>query len=68
MKFLTRFQFEIKEYFSNLKKSIMAKTLKIEYLIGWIQTLSRRRVKSQSLGNPTLNSESASKMMPACDI
>ena len=35
---------------------------------GWIQTLSRERVKRQNLGNLTLNSESVSKIMPACDI
>ena len=39
-----------------------------KFYIGWIQTLFRERVKSQSLGNLTLNSESASKIMPACDI
>ena len=35
---------------------------------GWIQTLYQEKVKSQSLGNLTLNSESASKIMPAFDI
>ena len=34
---------------------------------GWIQTLFREIV-SQSLGHRTFNSESASKIMPACDI
>ena len=55
-------------------------TIKVEYArtqklnvykvktIGWIQTLSRERVKSQSLGNQTLNSESASTIMSLCDI
>ena len=28
-----------------------------EMTIGWIQTLSRERLKSQSLGNQTFNSE-----------
>ena len=37
-------------------------------LIGFIQTLYRKRVKSQSLGSRTLNSESASKIMSACGI
>ena len=37
-------------------------------LNGWIQTLSRERVKSQSLGNLTFNSESTSKIMPVCEI
>ena len=32
------------------------------------KTLCRERVKSQNLGNRTLNSESASKIMTACDI
>ena len=36
--------------------------------IGLIQTLSLERVKSQSIGNRTLNSESASKIMPTCEI
>ena len=46
-----------------LWKNISHKYLRF---IGWIQTLFRERVKSQSLGNQTLNSESASKIMPAC--
>ena len=36
--------------------------------IGWIQTLFRERVKSARIGKWTLNSESASKIMPACGI
>ena len=35
---------------------------------GWIQTLFREKVKSQSIGNRTFNSESASKIMPAYEI
>ena len=35
---------------------------------GWIQTLSREKVKCQRLGNRTINSESASKIIPACEI
>ena len=34
-------------------------------LNGWVNTLSRKRVKTQSL---TFNSESASRIMPASDI
>ena len=44
------------------------KWMKLVENIGWIQTLFRERVKSQGLENLTLNSESASKIMPACDI
>ena len=36
--------------------------------IGWIKILPREIVKSQSLENLTLNSESASKIMPACEV
>ena len=36
--------------------------------VGWFQTLFREKVKSQSIGNLTLKSESASKIMPACEI
>jgi len=35
---------------------------------GWIQTLFREKVKSQSRGNRSLNSESASKIMPVCGV
>ena len=43
-------------------------TLYVSVYKGRIQILYRERVKSQNLGNRTLNSESASKIMPACDI
>ena len=36
--------------------------------IGWIQTLFRETVKIQNLGNLTLNSESASKIIPTGEI
>ena len=39
-----------------------------ERIYGWFQTLFREKVKSQSIGNRTLNSGSASKIMPACKI
>ena len=38
------------------------------FIIGWFQTLFREKVKSQRIGNRTLNSESAWKIMPACEI
>ena len=35
---------------------------------GWIQTLLREIVKSQSFGYPTSHSKSSSKIVPACEI
>ena len=56
--------------FVKLKNSpiSMATTIKNQQYNGWFQSLFREKVKSQRIGNRTLNSESASKIMPACEI
>ena len=50
--------------FSKLSASFQS----ISTFFGWFQTLFWEKVKSQRIGNRTLNSESASKIMPECEI